>query len=63
MQAPANPGDNQGLRCFLYMQVRGNKFVRYWPKIENNGTLGFDCSPGNSMKMTKTYEPLPPGFR
>ena len=24
---------------------------------------GFDCSPGNSMQMTKTYEPLPRGFR
>ena len=32
LQAPADPGDNKGLNCFLYMQVKGNKFVRYWPK-------------------------------
>jgi ABC-type branched-subunit amino acid transport system substrate-binding protein len=62
LQAPADPGDNQGLRCFLYMQVKGNKFVRYWPKTPTSGTHGFDCSPGNSIQMTKTYEPLPPGF-
>ena len=62
LQAPADPGDNEGLRCFLYMQVKGNKFVRYWPKTPTSGTNGFDCSAGNSMPMTKTYEPLPPGF-
>ena len=62
LQAPADPGDNEGLRCFLYMQVKGNKFVRYWPKSLASGTLGFDCSSGNSVQMTKTYEPLPPGF-
>jgi ABC-type branched-subunit amino acid transport system substrate-binding protein len=62
LQAPADPGDNEGLRCFLYMQVKGNGFVRYWPKTPTGGTLGFDCGPGNSVRMTKTYEPLPPGF-
>lgn len=62
LQAPADPGDNEGLRCFLYMQVRGNKFVRYWPKTPTGGTNGFDCSPANTMQLTKTYEPLPPGF-
>lgn len=62
LQAPANPGDNEGLRCFLYMQVKGSKFVRYWPKTPTSGTNGFDCSAGNSIPMTKTYEPLPPGF-
>jgi len=63
LQAPADPGDNQGLRCFLYMQVKGNKFVRYWPATPAAGTNGFDCSPANSVQLTKTYEPLPPGFR
>lgn len=62
LQAPADPGDNEGLRCFLYMQVKGNKFVRYWPKTPTAGTNGFDCSPANSMQLTKTYEALPPGF-
>ncbi len=62
LQAPANPGDNEGLRCFLYMQVDGDRFVRYWPKTPTDGTNGFDCSPDNSMPMSKTYERLPPGF-
>ena len=62
LQAPADPGDNQGLRCFLYMQVKGRTFVRYWPKAPTDGTHGFDCRPGNSMQMTKTYQPLPAGF-
>ena len=62
LQAPANPGDNEGLRCFLYMQIKGDKFVRYWPKTPTSGTNGFDCSAANSIPMTKTYEPLPPGF-
>jgi hypothetical protein len=62
LQAPANPGDNEGLRCFLYMQVDGDRFVRYWPKLPTDGTNGFDCGPGNSMPMSETYERLPPGF-
>jgi ABC-type branched-subunit amino acid transport system substrate-binding protein len=62
LQAPADPGDNQGLHCFLYMQVVGDKFVRYWPKLPTNGTHGFDCAPGNSMPLTRSYEALPPGF-
>jgi ABC-type branched-subunit amino acid transport system substrate-binding protein len=62
LQAPADPGDNQGLRCFLYMRVQGNKFVRYWPKLPTDGTSGFDCSPDNLMQMPKAYEQLPPGF-
>ncbi len=62
LQAPADPGDNQGLHCFLYMRVQGDKFVRYWPKLPTDGTSGFDCSPGNSMQMPKSYEQLPPGF-
>jgi ABC-type branched-subunit amino acid transport system substrate-binding protein len=62
LQAPSNPGDNQGLRCFLYVQVRGSKFVRYWPKSPTNGTNGFDCAPGNSLDMSKTYATLPKGF-
>jgi ABC-type branched-subunit amino acid transport system substrate-binding protein len=62
LQAPANPGDNQGLRCFLYMQVKGSKFVRYWPKASTDGTNGFDCAAGNSMPSTKAYAALPPGF-
>ncbi len=62
LQAPADPGDNQGLRCFLYMRVQGDKFVRYWPKSPTDGTSGFDCSPDNSMQMPKSYEQLPPGF-
>ncbi len=62
LQAPADPGDNQGLRCFLYMQVKGNKFVRYWPATPTSGTNGFDCSPANTTQLTKTYEPLPAGF-
>ena len=63
LQAPADPGDNQGLRCFLYMQVQGNKFVRYWPKSPDNGTNGFDCAPGNSMPMTKTLRAAAGGLR
>jgi ABC-type branched-subunit amino acid transport system substrate-binding protein len=62
LQAPADPGDNQGLRCFLYMQVKGTKFVRYWPKLPTDGTSGFDCSDTNSVHLQKRYEPLPPGF-
>jgi ABC-type branched-subunit amino acid transport system substrate-binding protein len=62
LQAPANPGDNQGLRCFLYLQIKGNKFVRFWPKQPTDGTHGFDCAPDNSMPLTKSYEKLPPGF-
>jgi ABC-type branched-subunit amino acid transport system substrate-binding protein len=62
LQAPANPGDNEGLRCFLYLRVDGDRFVRYWPKTPEDGTNGFDCRPGNSMPMPKTYERLPPGF-
>ena len=62
LQAPADPGDNQSLNCFLYMQVQGNKFVRYWPKQPTDGTSGFDCSAANSMQMPKRYEQLPSGF-
>ena len=62
LQAPADPGDNQGLHCFLYMRVHGNKFERYWPKLPTDGTSGFDCSPANSMQMSKSYEQLPRGF-
>jgi len=62
LQAPADPGDNRGLRCFLYMQVKGSKFVRYWPKSPTDGTSGFDCSAANSVPMPKRYEPLPAGF-
>jgi ABC-type branched-subunit amino acid transport system substrate-binding protein len=62
LQAPADPGDNRGLRCFLYMQVNGATFVRYWPKLPTDGTSGFDCSDANSVQMQKSYESLPPGF-
>jgi hypothetical protein len=62
LQAPADPGDNQGLRCFLYMQVKGAKFVRYWPKLPTDGTSGFDCSDANAVQLQKRYETLPPGF-
>jgi ABC-type branched-subunit amino acid transport system substrate-binding protein len=62
LQAPANPGDNEGLRCFLYLQVKDGKFARYWPKAPTDGTGGFDCSPENSMHLTKKFEVLPPGF-
>jgi ABC-type branched-subunit amino acid transport system substrate-binding protein len=62
LQAPANPGDNQGNQCFLYMRVDGDKFVRYWPKEPTDGTQGFDCDPNNSMPMEKQYGQLPPGF-
>ena len=63
LQAPADPGDNQGLRCFLYMQVRGNKFVRYWPKSPTNGTNGFDCAPGNSLKHDQDLRDAADGVR
>lgn len=62
LQIPANPGDNKGSRCFLYMQVKGSRFVRYWPKSPTDGTAGFDCSEANSVPLSKRYEPLPPGF-
>jgi ABC-type branched-subunit amino acid transport system substrate-binding protein len=62
LQAPADPGDNRGLRCFLYMQIEGSKFVRYWPEKPTDGTLGFDCASDNSMPLTRAYETLPPGF-
>ncbi len=62
LQAPADPGDRKGLSCFLYMQVAGNRFVRYWPKRPTDGTNGFDCQPDYSLRMTKRYEPLPQGF-
>ena len=45
------------------MQVQGDKFVRYWPKTPTDGTNGFDCSPGNSMPMTKTLRAAPAGLR
>jgi len=62
LQAPADPGDNKGLSCFLYMQVQGNKFVRYWPKKATDGTNGFDCNPAYSVPLTKRYERLPTGW-
>jgi ABC-type branched-subunit amino acid transport system substrate-binding protein len=62
LQAPADPGDNKGLSCFLYMQVAGNRFVRYWPKKPTDGTNGFDCNPAYSVPLTKQYEQLPTGW-
>ncbi len=62
LQLPADPGDNQGSRCFMYMQVQGNKFVRYWPKQPTDGTNGFDCNEQNNVQMPQRYEALPPGF-
>jgi ABC-type branched-subunit amino acid transport system substrate-binding protein len=62
LQAPADPGDNRGLSCFLYMQVKGNKFVRFWPKKPSDGTNGFDCNPSYTFSLPKRYEPLPPGW-
>jgi ABC-type branched-subunit amino acid transport system substrate-binding protein len=62
LQAPADPGDNKGLDCFLYMQVKGPKFVRYWPKKPTDGSNGFDCNPTYSLHLTKQYEQLPPGW-
>ena len=62
LQAPTDPGDNKGLSCFLYMQVHGTKFVRYWPKKPTDGTHGFDCSPNYSVPLTKRYEQLPAGW-
>lgn len=63
LQAPTDPGDNLGLSCFLYMQVKGTKFVRYWPKKPTDGTRGFDCDPDYSVPLTKQYERLPAGWR
>ena len=63
LQAPADPGDNKAVSCFLYMQVKGTKFVRYWPRKPTDGTHGFDCNPDDSVPLTKQYEPLPPGWR
>jgi hypothetical protein len=62
LQVPADPGDNKGSSCFLYMQVRGAKFVRYWPKNPTDGTNGFDCNPKYSVPLTKQYEQLPAGW-
>ncbi len=62
LQAPADPGDNKGLSCFLYMQVKGNKFVRYWPRKATDDTNGFDCNPAFSIPLTKRYEGLPTGW-
>lgn len=62
LQAAADPGDNRGLDCFLYMQVRRSRFVRYWPKTASAGTHGFDCSPDYSIRLTKQYEQLPAGW-
>jgi ABC-type branched-subunit amino acid transport system substrate-binding protein len=62
LQAPTNPGDNKGLSCFLYMQVKGDKFVRYWPEKPTDGTGGYDCDPKYSVSLSTRYEPLPPGF-
>jgi hypothetical protein len=44
------------------MQVKGAKFVRYWPKNPTDGTGGFDCNPDYSLPLTKQYEPLPAGW-
>jgi hypothetical protein len=63
LQAPSDPGDNKAVSCFLYMQVRGAKFVRYWPKQRTDGTHGFDCNPDYSIPLTKHYEALPAGWR
>jgi ABC-type branched-subunit amino acid transport system substrate-binding protein len=62
LQAPADPGDNKGLSCFLYMQIKGAKFVRYWPEKPTDGSHGFDCNPNYSLKLTKRYEQLPRGW-
>lgn len=63
LQAPSDPGDNKAVSCFLYMQVQGAKFVRYWPEQRTDGTNGFDCNPDYSIPLTKHYEELPAGWR
>ena len=62
LQVPADPGDNRGSNCFLYMQVKGAKFARYWPTHPTDGTNGFDCNPDYSLPLTKQYEQLPAGW-
>lgn len=62
LQAPTNPGDNLGIECFLYMQVKGSKFVRYHPEKPTDGTNGFDCDPKHSVELKKEYAELPPGW-
>jgi hypothetical protein len=44
------------------MRVDGSKFERFWPEKPTDGTNGFDCAPENSVKLTKEYEQLPPGW-
>lgn len=49
IQAPTDPGDNLPTKCFMYMIVKGGKFVRWYP------SKGFSCSPKNVVKLTGDY--------
>jgi hypothetical protein len=49
IQAPTDPGDNLPTECFMYMIVKGGKFVRWYP------SKGFSCSPKNVVKLTGDY--------
>ena len=45
------PAPTRSRICFLYMQVKNRKFVRYHPKKVNT----FDCNPSYDYDMHDTF--------
>ena len=45
-----DPGANKVTNCFLYMQVKDGKFVRFYPKKVNT----FDCDPELRLRPART---------
>jgi ABC-type branched-subunit amino acid transport system substrate-binding protein len=51
LQMQTDPGANKVTICFLYMQVKNRKFVRFHPKKVNT----FDCNPSYDYDMHDTF--------
>lgn len=47
----ANPGENKGSTCFMYMTVEDGKFERLWPKKATT----WDCDPSNLFDLQDDY--------
>ncbi len=46
MHVPANPGENIGTNCYMYVQVQDGEFVREFPDE------GFECIEGNRVPVS-----------
>lgn len=51
LQMKTDPGANKVTTCFLYMQVKGGKFVRFHPEKANT----FDCSASYDVDLHSTF--------